>query len=104
MKLISVWIKPRSLVVALRVISHARDNQVAFGEKRTSTGRQSRLVWSRMTRCGHERTEASGPEGRTAAWRRTSTISLRLLRLPFVVVVLPPRWVSPARWVLPARR
>src|ERR1700739_1118793 len=29
--------------------------------------------------------------------------SLRLLRLPFVVVVLPPRWVLP-RWVLPARR
>jgi hypothetical protein len=33
----------------LRVISRGRSSQVAFGEKRTSTGRQSRLVWSRMT-------------------------------------------------------
>jgi hypothetical protein len=30
----------------------ARNNQVAFGERRTSTGRQSRLVWSR-TQSGH---------------------------------------------------
>ena len=35
--------------MALRVISRAHNNQVAFGEKRTSTGRQSRPVRSRMT-------------------------------------------------------
>jgi len=40
--------------MAHRDISRARNNQVAFGEKRTSTDRQSRLVWSRMTRSSHE--------------------------------------------------
>jgi hypothetical protein len=40
-------------VLAHRVISRAHNNQVAFREKRTSTGRQSRLVWSRMTQTGH---------------------------------------------------
>jgi hypothetical protein len=38
-----------SPVLALRVISRAQNNQVAFGEKRTSTGKQGRLVWSRVT-------------------------------------------------------
>ena len=38
--------------MALRVISRAHNNQVAFGEKRTSTGRQSRPVRSRMTQNG----------------------------------------------------
>jgi hypothetical protein len=42
-----------SPVMAHPVISRARNNQVAFGEKRTSTGRRSRLVWSRMTLNGH---------------------------------------------------
>ena len=40
-------------LMALRVISRGRSSQVAFGEKRTSTGRQSRLVWSRMTQLRH---------------------------------------------------
>jgi hypothetical protein len=39
-------------VVAHRVISRARNNQVAFGEKRTSTGRRGRLAKSRMTQSG----------------------------------------------------
>jgi hypothetical protein len=34
---------------ALRVISHARNNQAAFGAKRTSDGRQHRLARSKMT-------------------------------------------------------
>ena len=40
-------------VLADRVISRARINQVAFGEKRTSIGRQDRPVQSRMTQLRH---------------------------------------------------
>jgi acetyl esterase/lipase len=39
----------RCPLLALRVISRARNNQVAFGEKRTSAGRQNPLTWSQMT-------------------------------------------------------
>jgi hypothetical protein len=39
--------------MALRVISLQSSASVAFGEKLTSTGRQSRLVWSRMTQLRH---------------------------------------------------
>jgi hypothetical protein len=35
--------------MALRVISRGRSSRVAFGEKRTSIGRQDRPVRSRMT-------------------------------------------------------
>jgi hypothetical protein len=35
------------------VISSGHNNQVAFGEKRTSTGRHDRLAQSRMTLNGH---------------------------------------------------
>jgi hypothetical protein len=41
-----------SLLLAHRVISRARNNQVAFGEKRTSAGRQNPLTWSQMTQTG----------------------------------------------------
>jgi len=39
-------------LMALRVISRGRSSQVAFGEKRTSIGRQDRLFRSRMTHIG----------------------------------------------------
>jgi ABC-type uncharacterized transport system substrate-binding protein len=40
-------------VMAHRAISLQSSASVAFGEKRTSTSRQSRLVWSRMTQLRH---------------------------------------------------
>ena len=42
-----------SLKMALRVISRARNNRVAFGAKRTSEGAQYRRHRSQMTRIGH---------------------------------------------------
>jgi len=52
-----------SLELAHRVISRARNNQVAFGEKRTSTGRHNWPVLSRMTHLGHQ--PPFGPEPET---------------------------------------
>jgi len=48
----SAFYGPACLLLALRVISRGRSSQVAFGEKRTSIGRQDRPVRSRMTHFG----------------------------------------------------
>jgi hypothetical protein len=42
-------------VVAHRVISRARNDEVAFGVKRTSMGGQGWVAQSRMTLNGHEK-------------------------------------------------
>jgi hypothetical protein len=47
--------------MAHRVISRARNNQVAFGEKRTSTGRHDRLARSQMTLREHQTLETLPP-------------------------------------------
>jgi hypothetical protein len=43
----------RSPFLALRVISRLCSDLIAFGEKRTSNGRQDRPVRSKMTHSGH---------------------------------------------------
>jgi len=63
--------------MALRVISRGRSSQVAFGEKRTLSGRRGPLAKSRMTWSGLSTTAAGDPdnvmrgedkEDRAAAW------------------------------------
>jgi hypothetical protein len=55
-------------VLALRVISRVRNNQVAFGAKRTSDDRQDRLHRSRMTQAEFD--------FETNNWKRLSARSL----------------------------